>query len=75
MIMPQMGGAETYRKLKAINPRVKVLVSSGYSLDSRETEALIRESNGFIQKPFKLEELSEKLTEILSNGEALQDPS
>jgi len=65
MIMPDMGGGETYDKIKEINPEVRVLLSSGYSIDGEATEILERGCNGFIQKPFNLRELSLKLREIL----------
>lgn len=66
MIMPQMSGGEVYDKIKAINPNVKVLLSSGYSLEGQATEILKRGCNGFIQKPFRLKELSGKIKEILA---------
>jgi two-component system, cell cycle sensor histidine kinase and response regulator CckA len=65
MIMPNMSGGETYDRLKNINPKVKVLLSSGYSINGQATEILGRGCNGFIQKPFKMKELSQKLREIL----------
>jgi PAS domain S-box-containing protein len=65
MIMPEMGGGETFDRLKKINPRVKVLLSSGYSIDGEATEILERGCDGFIQKPFTVEELSQKIREIL----------
>ena len=65
MVMPEMGGGETYDALKMLNPKVKVLLSSGYSIDGQATEILGRGCNGFIQKPFKVEEFSQKLREIL----------
>jgi len=65
LIMPEMGGGETYDRLKEINPDVKALLSSGYSLDGQATEILNRGCDGFIQKPFGLEELSEKLRRII----------
>ena len=65
MIMPDMSGGETYYCLKEIDPDIKVLLSSGYSLEGRATEILNRGCNGFIQKPFKIKELSQKLREIL----------
>ena len=64
--MPEMGGGETYDRLKEIDPQVNVLLSSGYSLDSKVTEILKRGCDGFIQKPFNLKRLSVKLKEILS---------
>jgi nitrogen-specific signal transduction histidine kinase/CheY-like chemotaxis protein len=68
MIMPDMGGGETYRILKKINPRLKVLLSSGYSIEGKATEMLKRGCNGFIQKPFNMKALSYKLREILEEG-------
>ena len=66
MIMPDMGGEEAYDRIKKINPRVKVLLSSGYSIDGQATEIMKRGCDGFIQKPFKADELSEKLKKILA---------
>jgi len=65
MIMPEMGGEETHDKLKEINPKVKVLLSSGYSIDGKAKEILEKGCDGFIQKPFTVEELSQKIREIL----------
>ena len=65
MVMPDMGGGETYDKLKEINPDVKVLLASGYSMNGTATEIMDRGCSGFIQKPFKIKELSQKLRAIL----------
>ena len=65
MIMPDMGGGETYDKLKEINPKIKVLLASGYSIDGQASEILDRGCNGFIQKPFQMENLSHKIKEVL----------
>ena len=65
MIMPDMGGGESYDRLKEINPKVKVLLSSGYSIAGQATKILQRGCNGFIQKPFNINELSKKLREIV----------
>ena len=70
MIMPGMGGGETYDNLKKIDPGVKVLLSSGYSIDGEASEILERGCNGFIQKPFNIKALSQKLKEIM-NGSPL----
>ena len=67
LIMPKISGSEVYDKLKEINPQVKVLLSSGYSVDGQATEILKRGCNGFIQKPFNMEELSRKVNEILDS--------
>jgi CheY-like chemotaxis protein len=66
LIMPQMGGGETYDKLKEVDPQVKVLLSSGYSLDGQATEILKRGCDGFIQKPFSMKDLSRKIRQIIT---------
>jgi two-component system cell cycle sensor histidine kinase/response regulator CckA len=68
MIMPDMGGGETYDRMKEDNPKVKVLLSSGYSINGQATEILQRGCDGFIQKPFHLKELSGKIREILDKA-------
>ena len=67
MVMPGVGGGETYGKMKEINPKVKVLLSSGYSIDGQATEILKRGCNGFIQKPFNMKQLSQELRKILDS--------
>lgn len=61
MIMPGMGGGEVFDRLKEIDPHVKVLLASGYSLDGNAAEILKRGCDDFIQKPFDLTVLSQKL--------------
>ena len=65
MIMPGMGGGETYDRLKEIDPDIKVLLSSGYSINGQATKILRRGCDGFIQKPFNMNQLAEKVQEIL----------
>lgn len=67
MVMPEMGGGEVYDRMKEINSNVKVLLSSGYSVDGQAKEILDRGCDGFIQKPFNMRELSGKLSKLLSN--------
>ena len=57
MIMPGMGGAETFRELKAMNPDVSVLVISAYSLPDEVRDLLAQGCKGFLQKPFRIPEL------------------
>jgi signal transduction histidine kinase/CheY-like chemotaxis protein len=65
MIMPEMGGGETFDRMKEIDPEIKVLLSSGYSIDGQAKEILNRGCSGFIQKPFSMKELSVRIREIL----------
>jgi len=65
VIMPGMSGAETFEELKRINPDVKVLLSSGYSLEGQAKRIMERGCDGFIQKPFNLQALADKLSELV----------
>jgi PAS domain S-box-containing protein len=67
MIMPEKSGKATYEELKKIDPDLKVLLVSGYSLNKQVEELISQGCNGFIQKPFDIIELSQKLREILEN--------
>ena len=67
MVMPKMGGGDTYEKLRDIDPAVKVLLSSGYSIDGQASKILSRGCDGFIQKPFDIKSLSLEIRKILDN--------
>ncbi len=54
--------------MKEINPNIKVLLSSGYSITGQATEILERGCDGFIQKPFNIGQLSKKIREILDKS-------
>jgi nitrogen-specific signal transduction histidine kinase/CheY-like chemotaxis protein len=60
-----MGGKETIQKLKAIDPDVKGIVSSGYSEDPGITGYEQHGFRGVVAKPYTLEELGEKLSQVL----------
>jgi two-component system cell cycle sensor histidine kinase/response regulator CckA len=54
--------------LKRIDQSVKVILSSGYSMNAQAAEILNRGCRGFIQKPFTMAELSSKLREVASTN-------
>jgi CheY-like chemotaxis protein len=60
-----MGGKETIQKLLAIDPRVKGIISSGYSEDPGITGYEQYGFRGVVAKPYTLEELGEKLSRVL----------
>ncbi len=68
IVMPRMGGGQAYDCIKAMNPAVKVLLLSGYSIDGEATQILERGCNGFIQKPFNLEQLSRSVKSVLTGN-------
>jgi two-component system, cell cycle sensor histidine kinase and response regulator CckA len=65
MIMPGISGGNTFDALQKINPAVKVILSSGYSVDGDAQQIMNRGCKGFIQKPFRIITLSKKIREIL----------
>lgn len=70
MILPGMGGSEIFDLLKAMDPSIRVLLSSGYSLKGQASQIMKRGCNGFIQKPFNIEQISEKIRDILDEAPA-----
>jgi PAS domain S-box-containing protein len=67
MVMPKMGGHEAFLRLKALNPNVKALLSTGYSQSGKAQEIMDSGVLGFIQKPYQLNELLFKLRSVLNN--------
>ena len=65
MIMPEMNGKETVVKLMEMDKNVRVLLASGYSIDGEAKTILELGCKGFIQKPFRAEELSRKIRDVL----------
>jgi len=66
MIMPGMDGGETFDGLRALDPNVRVLLISGYGLNGRVKEIRRQGCRGFLQKPFTILQLSEKIKSILA---------
>jgi len=65
MVMPDMGGGDVFDELKRMDPKVKVLLSSGYSLNGQASRIIERGCDGFIQKPFTMGDISRQLRSIL----------
>ena len=68
MIMPGLSGGETFDRLREIDPEIRVLLYSGYSIEGKVQQIMDRGCNGFIQKPFQLKNLSQKVREILDGN-------
>ncbi|MFH1437853.1 MAG: response regulator [Pseudomonadota bacterium] len=64
LTMPEMSGTEMLQKMKEINPRLKVIITSGYPRDEPVNE-LVRQGAGFLQKPFPIEELADAIRRLL----------
>lgn len=63
--MPGMGGRKCLQELLAANPRVRVLIASGYPENGYGQEALSSGARGFIGKPYQMRELAVKVREAL----------
>jgi CheY-like chemotaxis protein len=69
MVMPEMSGVETQEALRAINPRVKVILTSGYSSSGEVRRALESGAACFLGKPCTVETLSQTLKKIRLDNE------
>jgi PAS domain S-box-containing protein len=68
MIMPEMSGGKVFDEIQALNPDVKVLLASGYSMNGQAAAILERGCKGFIQKPYTIKALSERIRNILEES-------
>ncbi len=69
MTMPRMDGLEAFRLIRQMDPRARVILSSGYS--EQEAYSTARELNpeGFLQKPYRIQELLQKIHEAVTRDE------
>ena len=68
LVMPDMGGGEVFDRLRRIDPNVRVLLASGYSMEGKAADILKRGCDDFIQKPFDMTLLSQKVSGLLSRS-------
>ncbi len=69
IVMPKMSGEETFKHLKQINPDVKVLLTSGYNLNSKMQKFLDQGAHEFLQKPYHFYALLAKMRKILAEDQ------
>ncbi len=65
LIMPGLNGCDTFHAMKEVNPQVKAIISSGYGLDDDIQKTLEDGAAAFVQKPFRLAELSQAVAKVL----------
>jgi two-component system cell cycle sensor histidine kinase/response regulator CckA len=65
LVMPEMGGRELVERLRARHPGLKVLFMSGYSQRAVTVDGTMPPATGFVEKPFTVEQLTQRLREIL----------
>jgi PAS domain S-box-containing protein len=65
MVMPKMGGHETFLRMRASNPKIRALLSTGYSQNSEAQAILDSGVKGFIQKPYQPNALLSKVRSVI----------
>ena len=68
MIMPQCGGHQAFYQLKAIDPDVKVLLSSGFVSENEVQDLLDQGACGFLPKPHRLPVVLKEIRRVLDAG-------
>ncbi len=69
MIMPGLGGKEAIDEIRKVNPNARIILSGGYSLNGEAQDILNRGGIiSFMQKPFQMSELSQKIREALDKS-------
>ena len=68
MIMPGMDGETTFDRIREIKPVMPILLSSGYTINGHADKIMRRGCNGFIQKPYNISELSQKIRKVLDEA-------
>jgi PAS domain S-box-containing protein len=68
LIMPGMDGGRTFDAIRDIQPKMPIILSSGYSLKGKATDIMRRGCNAFIQKPFNISELSQLIRKVLDEA-------
>jgi two-component system cell cycle sensor histidine kinase/response regulator CckA len=71
LIMPGMDGGKAFDLIREIQPVMPVLLSSGYAINGHADKIIRRGCNGFIQKPYNISELSQKIVKVLDESKGL----
>ncbi|MGA6994067.1 MAG: PAS domain S-box protein, partial [Candidatus Deferrimicrobiaceae bacterium] len=65
LTMPNMSGLEVMKRIRNINPRVKVVLSSGHRADEAHSQELISGASAFLPKPYRADVLTRIVREVL----------
>jgi len=67
MVMPGKDGQECFKALKAIDPDVRAILSTGYGLDGHAQDTLDAGMVGYVQKPYHMQDLVTAVADALAN--------
>ncbi len=65
MGLPKLGGWEVFEQLRALNPKVQVVIASGFIADNLKRQMLEHGAMDIINKPYRLEDLLARVKKIL----------
>jgi YesN/AraC family two-component response regulator len=65
VIMPEMGGKKLVDNIRLTHPRAKILFCSGYTNDALVQHGVLEPSIRFLQKPYSMQALAQKIREVL----------
>jgi two-component system response regulator YesN len=68
--MPGMSGIKLARKVKEINPKVKVILMTSFEIRDNEFSKVFPSTqvDGFVQKPIQIEDLTNKILDIIGES-------
>jgi len=67
LVMPQISGQECFHELKAINPNIKAILTSGLGFDKEDQNSSHQGIIGFLKKPFQINHLSHVIAKVLDS--------
>ncbi len=68
LIMPEMGGKQCLEELLKIDPKVRVLIASGFAADGRTKAAMETGARGFVDKPYNMKRMLQAVRGVLDEA-------
>jgi CheY-like chemotaxis protein len=68
VVMPGMNGRELYDEIRRTRPHIKVVYMSGYTANVIAHHGILESGIQFIQKPFTVKTLADKVRQVLDTG-------
>jgi len=65
LVMPRLGGRETYQRLKKLDPSIRALFATGYGIDDQVNELLSTGVLGIIRKPYEMTVVENEIRAVL----------